>query len=162
MKKVAILYSKYSPTIDAIKFRLDEFANVEIFSSIENFHYTDFDLVILSKFDGAISFNAINIHHSILPAFVGKNPVKDAVLYGSKLTGLTVYYTDPFKIITQYPIFIYNDAHFDELENELEYLEQTIYPLVIEKVLKNEPFEIQKLMSSGCGGNCRECGGCKN
>ena len=43
-----------------------------------------------------------------------------------------------------------------------EYLEQTIYPLILEKILNNEPFEIRQLLSKGCSGNCGGCNSCKH
>ena len=164
MKNVAILYSTYSPTIDAIKYQLEDIAQIEVLSSVDKIYSENFDLVILSNYNGECNINAINIHHSLLPAFNTRNPVKDAIMEGVKITGLTVFYTNPYKIITQYPVFIYNDAHYDELKQELIYLEQTIYPIVIEKILKNEPFEIRALMSQKdrCAGDCKECTKCRN
>ena len=102
------------------------------------------------------------MHYSLLPAFKSEEPLRDALIAGVKVTGLTFYYTNPEKIITQYPIFISGFSHYDEIERELNYLEQTIYPLILEKILKNEPFEIRNLLTKGCSGNCGGCSGCSH
>lgn len=159
MKKVAIIYSKYTPTIDAIINHLKDF-EVEIFDAYRDM--SSFDLIANTNYQGRISENHIAVHYSLLPAFNNEEPVKQAFLAGAKVTGITFYYTNPEKIITQYPIFISNFSHFDDAERELEYLEQTIYPLILEKILNNEPFEIRQLLSKGCSGNCGGCNSCKH
>ena len=119
--------------------------------------------MVLCNYNNPINFNALDIHHSLLPAFAGEEPEKQAILSGVKVTGLTIFYTKPKKIIAQYPVFIENDTHFDELEVQMNNLERIIYPLVIEKILKNEVFEIKNLLNShnshGCGKCCTKCGG---
>lgn len=103
----------------------------------------------------------IIVHHSLLPAFQSDNPVRDAILAGVKVTGVTLTYKD--KIVAQYPIFITNDMHYDELKMYLEYIENIMTPLVAEKIANNEAFEIQTLMKSqkcgghSCHGNCEGC-----
>lgn len=163
MKKAAILYSNYTPTIDAILSRLDGKVEVNCFDQIPNC-IDEFDLVIDINYTGETEVNSIKIHHSLLPAFEGDEPLREAILTGVKVTGITVYYTKPFKIIAQYPVFITGDKHYDDLEQEISYLEQTIYPLVIEKVLNNEAFEIKTLLKSSgsCSGNCGGCSGCSH
>ena len=159
MKKVAILYSKYSPTIDAIKYQLKD-TDITCFTEAPS-NTDDYDLVLLINYNGSFSGNALRCHHSLLPAFRTDTPIKDAMLEGVKVTGITIYNTSNDKIITQYPVFI-KDMHYDELKQELDYIEQTIYPLVAEKVLLNQTFDINKLVSNGCSGNCGGCSGCKH
>lgn len=159
MKKIAILYSEYTPTIDAIVSHLKEF-DVQALDSFKN--NNGFDLIANVNYKEDIPDNHIDVHYSLLPAFCGKEPVKQAFLEGVKVTGITFYYTKPRRIITQYPIFISNFSHYDDVERELEYLEQTIYPLILEKILKNEPFEIKQLLTKGCSGNCGGCSSCKH
>jgi folate-dependent phosphoribosylglycinamide formyltransferase PurN len=98
----------------------------------------------------------------LLPAFNSKEPVKDAILAGVKVTGITIYYTKSKIIIAQYPVFINNNTHYDELVQELDYIEQTLFPLVIQKVLNNEPFEVRALLNKSCSGNCGGCSGCSH
>lgn len=163
MKKVAVLYSTYNPTIDAIKLRLSDI-DVSYFQEfLTDEELKEYDLVVLCNYKESVNFNALNIHHSLLPAFAGEEPEKQAILAGVKVTGITIFYTKPEKIIAQYPVFIENDTHFDELESQMNNLERIIYPLVIEKILNNEPFEIKDILkkpnNEGCGGCCQKCGG---
>jgi len=161
MKKIAIIYSKYTPTIDAIKYTLSEH-KVDCFKN-EFYSDNDYDLVILSdnntKYDG----NALACHHSLLPSFDNDDPVKSAILEGVKVTGITVYYTNPKKIIAQYPVFINNNTHYEELRQMLKYLEQTIFPVVIKKIINNEQFELHSLLNKNqCSGNCGGCVSCSH
>ena len=159
MKKAVVLYSEYSPIIDAIKHKLKDYQIDCVTSLNDNQKY---DLVILCGFKGEYNGNAICCHHSLLPSFDCEEPVKEAMLAGVKVTGITIYFTNPKKIIAQYPVFINNNTHFDELKQELIYLEQVIFPLVIEKILKNEPFEMHTLMNKSCSNHCGGCSGCNH
>lgn len=156
MKKIAILYSTYTPTIDAIISKL-EYAEVACFDTLPE-NLSEYDLVVNINFASEINQNHISVHYSLLPAFDSDEPLRDAILAGVKVTGLTFYYTSPRKIIAQYPIFISNASHYDDVERELEYLEQVLYPLILDKILRNEPFELKNLLSKGCSGSCG--GGC--
>lgn len=159
MKKLALLYSTYTPTIDSIIAHLKDF-DVTCLTALDNLD--TYDLVANINYKSEIEQNHVAVHHSLLPAFESKEPVKDAILAGVKVTGITFYYTNPKKIITQYPIFISNASHYDDVAKELEYLEQTIYPLILERLLENKPFEIRNLLSKGCSGNCGGCNSCKH
>lgn len=159
MKKVVIIYSEYTPTIDAIIAHLKDF-EVKAVNSVEEIGACD--LLVNTNYEKEIPQNHINVHYSLLPAFSDNEPVKEAFLAGVKVTGISFYYTNPERIIAQYPIFISNFSHYDDIERELEYLEQTIYPLILEKILRNEPFEIRKLLTKGCSGNCGGCDSCKH
>lgn len=160
MKKLAILSHKYSPTIDAIKKHLEDFCEIELFNEETN-DLANFDLVIAIGFCPS-KIKALCSHYSLLPAFGTAEPVAEAFLAGVKVTGITIYFNNPKTIIAQYPIFISNESHFDEVEMELNYIEQTLFPIVIEKVLKNEPFESKKLLTKNCNGNCGGCSGCNH
>lgn len=158
MKKLAVLYSEYSPVIDAIKYTLSD-CTVDCLTKTDNTE--SYDLIICLN-NIKSKGNAIACHHSLLPSFDGDEPEKEAILKGVKVTGITFYYINTGKIITQYPVFINNDTHYDNLKQELTYLEQTLMPVVVEKILKNEPFDIQKLINKGCGGNCGGCSSCSH
>lgn len=159
MKKLALLYSTYTPTIDSIIAHLKDF-DVTCLTVPDNLD--TYDLVANINYKSEVEHNHVAVHHSLLPSFESKEPVKDAILAGVKVTGITFYYTNPKKIITQYPIFISNASHYDDVAKELEYLEQTIYPLILQRLLENKPFEIRNLLSKGCSGNCGGCNSCKH
>ena len=159
MKNIAILYSEYSATIDAIKYQLADY-NVDCVTAPPK--EGEYDLVILSDYKDDYCGNAVMCHHSLLPSFDNKEPIKQAMLEGVKVTGITIFFTKPRQIIAQYPVFINNSTHYDELKQELRYIEQILYPLVIEKVLKNEPFEVRTLLKKTCSGNCGGCSSCNH
>ncbi len=157
MKKVAVLYDKHSPLIDAISYQLQDY-ELEFFTSAPNGN--NFDLVVLAGYKKPYDGNTLKCHYSLLPAFESEEPLKDAILSGAKVTGITIYFTNPKRIIAQYPIFVTNEKHYDDLYKELQYIEQTIFPLVIKKVLDNEPFEINCLLNkcqNKCSGGCSGC-----
>ena len=173
MKSVAILYSKSTPTIDAIVNHLHD-CRIECLTELPK-DYKKYDLIVAFKIDNCRykNLNFLKCHYSLLPSFATDEPVKDAFIAGVKVTGITIYYTNPHKIIFQYPLIIRPDAHFDEIEQELEYLEQIIYPKVIENILNNIPcsiesvFQTQKktcLNNTSCCSKCKggECDRCKN
>ena len=104
----------------------------------------------------------INIHPSLLPAFKGKDAIQRAFLSGVKVSGVTVHRVtdelDGGKIIAQYPVLIDNAMHFDEFEAEIHQTEHILYPIVIDKLLKDEVFDFSDLF--GRCGNCGDCGKC--
>ena len=158
MKKIAILYSEHKPVIDAIKYRLSD-CMIDCLPEPDN--TKQYDLVINlcpEKYD----VNSIACYHSLLPAFNCAEPEKEALLAGVKVTGITIYNTKTGNIITQYPVFIKTDTHYDELKQELDYIEQIILPLVAEKLINNETFEINTLLNKGCSGNCGGCSSCSH
>lgn len=154
MTRVAILYSEYIPIIDALKYHLNKF-HVDCFTNPQA--VINYDLVILADNKIPYSGEAVICHHSLLPAFNSDNPIKDAILAGVKVTGITIYYKNSKKIIAQYPILIKNESHFDDIAQELKYLEQTILPIIIEKILKDEIIDLQILLK-----NTGRCSGCKD
>ncbi len=162
MKKVAILYSDYIPLIDAIKYQLSNVAEVDCYTEF-NQNLSKYDLLLSCGYKGNIDFEYLTYHNSLLPAFTGKFPEKQAIEKGTKVTGITIFLGKSNKIVTQYPVFIYSDARYEELKQELDYLVQTIFPYVAEKIIKNEQFEIQSFMRGGnkCSSDCRGCKGCK-
>lgn len=136
----------------------------------EYFIENKFDLIALAGYmkilpDDVLAEmgNVINIHPSLLPAFKGsKDAIKDAFLAGVKVSGVTVHWVtsdiDGGQIIAQYPVFITNDMHFDEFEEEIHKVEHKLYPIVIEKLLEDKIFDFSDLMKSSCN---KGCGGCR-
>lgn len=142
--------------------------------SEEYFSKNKFDLIALAGYMRILPENVlkvmgkvINIHPSILPAFKGKDAIQQAFLAGVKVTGVTIHEVDSTldggKIIAQYPVFITQGTHLDELEEEIHTIEHKLYPIVAEKVLDDKVFDFQDLMRSSCsgGGKCNggKCGG---
>lgn len=133
----------------------------------EYFSKNKFDLIVLAGYMRIIPDvvlkemgKVINIHPSLLPSFKGKNAIQQAFLAGVKVTGVTIHEVDSTldggKIIAQYPVFVTQGTHLDELEEEIHTIEHKLYPIVVEKVLDDKVFDFQDLMrgSSNCGGKC--------
>ena len=161
MKRIAILYSNYIPLIDVLKTQLKNIS-IETFTSIPK-NIKQYDLIISANYNKPTDINLLKCHHSLLPAFNVNEPEKDAILEGVKVTGITIYFSKTKKIITQYPVFISNDMHYDDLVKELEYLEQVIFPIVINKLINNEPIESKLILkTSSCSNNCGGCNKCQN
>jgi len=80
----------------------------------------------------------INIHPSLLPAFKGKNAIKDAFDYGVKITGVTIHFVIPAidsgPIILQEPVIIEEGDTVELLEEKIHKLEHKMYIKVIELV----------------------------
>ena len=162
MKKVAVFYSDYIPLIDAIKYQLDDIAEIDLYNDNCN-DLNKYDLILSCGYQGNLETEYLTYHNSLLPAFCNEHPEKLALEAGVKVTGITVFWGKSKRILTQYPVFIYNDARYKELKQELDYLVQTIFPYVTEKIIKNEQFEIQSFMNTGnkCLSGCGGCSGCK-
>ena len=164
-KKLAIIDSDNKEIIAAIE-KYFECKDVEI--QVVNQLDEKFDLVVLTGFESEFKINTncsiLNLYPSILPAFKGGEPVKDAFLAGVKVSGVTVHVveTDKFygKILAQYPVLIGNTTHIDEFAQELFAVSKKLYPVVIEAVLNDKVFDFTALFKSSCGGNCGGCGGC--
>ena len=160
MKNIVIIYSEYSPVIDAIKYNLSEYTVTAEHIKDYKRNKDDYDLIICLN-NIKVEGKAITCHHSLLPSFNCEDPEKEAIIQGVKVTGITIYRTDTGKIITQYPVFIDNDMHYDNLKRELSYLEQTLLPVTAKKIINNEPIEMRSLLNNKCCNN-RGCTACSH
>ena len=113
--------------------------------SEDNFEYfskNPFDLYVLAGYMRILPEKVlklgtfINIHPSLLPAFKGKNAIKQAYDYGVKVTGVSIHYVekkvDEGKIILQTPVIVEEGMNFAELEEKIHEVEHRIYPMVID------------------------------
>jgi len=88
----------------------------------------------------------LNIHPSLLPAFPGAHPVRDALAWGAKVTGVTVHLVDTNvdhgPIVVQEPVLILPDDDEESLHRRIQELEHRMYPraarLLVEGRLKVE------------------------
>lgn len=84
----------------------------------------------------------INIHPSILPAFVGANAQKDALHAKVKISGATVHFVneklDHGPIIAQGIVNTEFDDDLEKLSSRILELEHHLYPFVIQKILDNQ------------------------
>jgi phosphoribosylglycinamide formyltransferase 1 len=108
------------------------------------------DLVCLAGFMrifGAEMLNAfpqriLNIHPSLLPAFPGLHPQKQALEYGVRVTGATVHVVDAAldggPIVVQAPVPVKDDDTEDTLSARILAEEHRIYPEAIRIVLDGD------------------------
>jgi len=95
--------------------------------------------VLLTAFPNRI----INIHPALLPAFPGKNGIKQAFDYGVKVFGVTVHYVDAGvdtgKIIAQESFKAEGNETLQEIEQKIHSIEHQLYVKVIrEKFLSQK------------------------
>ena len=136
-----------------------------------HFASNNYDLIVLTDYAKELPADVlnlgrfINIHPSLLPSFKGSDAIQRAFLAGVKVSGVTVHWVtsdiDGCKIIAQYPVLIGNSTHFDEFKKEIIEMENTLYPIVIDKILKDEVFDFSDLVG-GCTHSCNNCTSCHN
>lgn len=82
--------------------------------------------VLLREFGGRM----INLHPSLLPAFVGKDAIGQAIDYGVKVTGVTVHFVDDGldtgPIIAQLPVQVESDDTRDSLAKRIHQVEHQL------------------------------------
>lgn len=92
---------------------------------------------LIETFAGRI----LNIHPSLLPAFPGLNPQKQALEHGVKVSGCTVHLVDETvdggPIILQSPVPVHESDDEESLSARILEQEHTIYPQAIRLFLEN-------------------------
>ena len=90
-------------------------------------------------------FKIINIHPSILPAFKGKDSIKEALLNGNFIAGCSVHFVetevDSGKLLIQGAVQINKDDDLESLEKRIHFLEHKILPFGVSeagKVIRNK------------------------
>jgi phosphoribosylglycinamide formyltransferase 1 len=106
----------------------------------------DLDLVAIAGFGTIIPKAAtayadrmVNTHPSLLPAFKGWHPVREALAYGVKVTGCTVHLVteevDAGPILAQEPVRVLADDTEDTLHERIKAVERVLYPATIKELL---------------------------
>jgi formyltetrahydrofolate deformylase len=106
------------------------------------------DLVVLAKYMQILSPsfidqfpNAINIHHSFLPAFVGANPYQQAYKRGVKIIGATAHYVtanlDQGPIIEQEVVRVSHRDEVADLIRKGKDLERVVLARAVRSHLQN-------------------------
>ncbi|MBZ0167566.1 MAG: phosphoribosylglycinamide formyltransferase [Candidatus Omnitrophica bacterium] len=77
----------------------------------------------------------INVHPSLLPAFKGKQGIKDAFTYGVKVAGVTIHFVndkmDAGPIILQQPVDVSDDETLESLTEKIHKIEHKIFKKAI-------------------------------
>lgn len=170
MKNLLILDSGKTKLAETIN---DYFSNndnikTNLTKSLSNLELSQYDIIAIcgecpdfQNSDPADSI-ILNSHKSLLPAFDCENEVYEAINYGAKVSGITIYQITPQNpklIITQYPVIISNLSHFEEINSKLENLECSLFPLVIEKIAQDKIFDFVEIINSqkSCSNGCHNC-----
>ncbi len=78
----------------------------------------------------------LNIHPSLLPAFKGKDGIKDTFTYGTKIAGVTIHFVndkmDAGPIVMQEAFAVADGIKLEELEEKVHQLEHQMYPKAIQ------------------------------
>ncbi len=87
--------------------------------------------VLMGAFPGRI----INIHPALLPSFPGLHAQRDALLYGAKVSGASVFFVDPSvdggPVIVQEAVPVLEDDTEESLSQRILQVEHRILPLAI-------------------------------
>lgn len=101
----------------------------------------------------------LNVHPSLLPAFRGKQAIKDAFTYGAKVTGVTIHFVDDKMdhgpIIMQEGFKIPPTDTLEMLEARMHTLEHRMYPKAIQmyveerlKIIRGRKVEVLEKQQS--------------
>lgn len=114
---------------------------------VDALHKYDVDVVVMAGF-GTVMPKAVeafpgrmlNTHPSLLPAFKGWHPVRDALAAGVKVTGCTVHIVteemDVGPILAQEAVTIEPDDTEETLHERIKQVERRLYPATIKRFLK--------------------------
>ena len=98
--------------------------------------------ILGKEFIQTFSGKIINIHPSLLPAFPGLNPQKQAIEYGVKFSGCTVHFVDEGvdsgPIILQTAVPVYDNDQEESLSQRILEQEHYLYPKAIKLIVENK------------------------
>jgi phosphoribosylglycinamide formyltransferase-1 len=101
-----------------------------------------FNRILTPYFIDQYAHKIINIHPSLLPAFIGKNAQQSTIDSRVKLSGVSIHYVtsqlDGGPIIAQGVVPVLLDDTSDTLGSRILKLEHVLYPFVIKKILTNQ------------------------
>ncbi len=97
---------------------------------------------VLDVFEG----RWLNIHPALLPSFPGMHGVSDALVYGVKVTGVTVFLVDEGvdtgPIVAQEVVEVLPDDDWDSLEVRIHAAEHRQLPLAVRALIEDR-FEVE-------------------
>lgn len=107
--------------------------------SIELVVMAGFGTVLSKEFFEDFPNRVLNTHPSLLPAFKGWHAVRDALLYGVKVTGTTVHIAtdqvDQGPILAQEPVRILEGDDEQSLHERIKQIERWLYPKTIKEYI---------------------------
>jgi phosphoribosylglycinamide formyltransferase-1 len=159
-----------APVFERVKALGKEVTYLPFEKTFEYFSEHSFDLYVLAGYMRILPEEVlqlgtfVNIHPSLLPAFKGKDAIKQAYDYGVKVTGVSVHYVtkdlDGGPILAQVPVRVEEGMNLSELEEEIHNTEHLLYPMVVESLLYDKLVDFMPQKSGHCSsGGCGSCGG---
>jgi len=105
--------------------------------------------ILSAPFVGRHRGQVINLHPSLLPSFPGQSGIRDAFLYGVRITGVTVHLVDEQvdhgPILAQEAVEILEGDTLESLEERVHRVEHRLYPATIDRWLKEGDFSLASL-----------------
>jgi phosphoribosylglycinamide formyltransferase-1 len=102
--------------------------------------------ILSESFVHGFANRIINIHPSLLPAFIGGRAVKDALTHGVKIAGCTVHLVneelDGGPILAQAAVPVLDDDTLESLHARIQVEEHRLYPATLARMV-NEGFVIE-------------------
>ena len=93
-------------------------------------------LILSSFFIKKYHHKILNVHPSLLPSFKGTHAIKDAFIYGAKVTGVTIHFVDEKldhgPVILQEAVRIKDTDTVEILEQKIHSVEHRLYPKAID------------------------------
>jgi phosphoribosylglycinamide formyltransferase-1 len=152
-----IVKSASSKGIETLVFTNEEVADGEFLVNVCKKYSIDFIVLagylrlIPAQLIQAFPERIINIHPALLPKYGGKNmygdKVHQAILDANETeTGISIHFVneqfDKGKIIAQYVCPVHSTDSIDDVRANVQHLEHTFFPFVVEKVVKESNFKI--------------------
>lgn len=98
--------------------------------------------ILPAEFVSAFENRIINLHPSLLPAFKGKDAIKQAFDFGAKVCGCTVHFVDNKldggEIIAQKAVYILPEYDLCALEEKVHEAEHELLPQVVADVCEGK------------------------
>ena len=117
--------------------------------TVEILHRYSIDLVAMAGYMTVFSpvmfehyrNKVLNIHPALLPAFKGGQAVRDALVFGAKVTGTTIHFAtevmDEGPIVAQEAVPILDGDTEETLHERIKIVERRLYPETVRKLLEN-------------------------
>lgn len=82
----------------------------------------------------------LNVHPALLPSFPGMHGVRDALAYGVKVTGVTVFLVDEGvdtgPVVSQEAVEVLDDDDWDSLEERIHAIEHRLLPAAVRALIE--------------------------
>jgi phosphoribosylglycinamide formyltransferase 1 len=91
--------------------------------------------ILSAEFVRAFDARILNVHPALLPAFPGAHAVRDALEWGTKVTGVTVHFVDEEvdhgPIVFQEPVEVGSEDDWASLESRIHETEHRLLPRAV-------------------------------